>query len=85
MYMHWWWSGGWSWWTWTAMTVGMLTFWALVAWAFVSIVVSPGRSHRGSPRTPEQVLAGRLASGEIDRDEYRQRVDALRSTKAATR
>ena len=80
MYMHWWWNGGWSWWTWTAMTIGMLTFWALAAWAVVSIVASPGRPRHGSHRTPEQVLAERLAAGEIDSDDYTRRVDALRST-----
>ena len=87
MYMHWWWNGGWSWWTWAAMTIGMLTFWALVAWAFVSMIVSPerDRSHPEVYRTPEQVLEDRLATGEIDSDEYRRRLDALRSNKLTTR
>jgi len=36
-------------------------------------------------RSPEQILAERFAAGEIDSDEYHQRLDALRSTKAPTR
>jgi len=32
------------------------------------------------PPTPQQILAERFARGEIDEDEYRKRMDALRTT-----
>lgn len=70
---------GLGWLGWTVMSVGMVAFWGLVAWAIVAIVRTgrPGGS-KGSTR-PEDVLAGRLARGEISTDEYvraRQLIDA---------
>ena len=67
----------WSWWGWLAMSVGMIAFWGLVIWAIVAIF-------RGSDWTwrrpdPERIVAERFAAGEIDEDEYRRRLDALRS------
>lgn len=68
-------DGGW----WWVMGVGWLVFLAAVV---VIIVLFVRRSdHRGSSgaRTgPEDLLAERLARGEIDEDEYRRRRDALR-------
>ncbi|MFE3110227.1 SHOCT domain-containing protein [Kitasatospora indigofera] len=42
------------------------------------VAAPPHWQGAAAPPTPEQVLAGRLASGEIDVDEYRLRVAALR-------
>jgi putative membrane protein len=51
------------------MSVGMVAFWGLVAWAIVALVrTKDSGGLRGSAR-PEDVLAGRLARGEIT-DEY---------------
>jgi putative membrane protein len=66
---------------WWVMGVGWLLF-----LAFIGIIVyllvrhhtdSAGRAGRAS--SAEDVLADRLARGEIDEDEYRRRRDALRS------
>lgn len=57
------------------MFISMIVFWGLL----ISIFVRPParfRSSGGLP-TPEQVLAGRFARGEIDHDEYASRQAAL--------
>lgn len=82
--MHWNWNESWSGWNWTLMMIGMVTFWGLVAWVIVALVRSPNRSHRDSDNTAEVILAGRLAAGEIEGDEYQRRRDALRSGKVPT-
>lgn len=76
-----WYDGGWGWGAWLGMTLGMLAFWALVIWAILALVRS---SASGPPleATPEQILAARFARGELDQDEYRQHLDALRSSGA---
>lgn len=71
------------------MMLAMVVIWALVAVAIVWIVrstrtptvspgvppgVDPGRGSAG------QILAERLARGEIDPEEYRSRIEALRSS-----
>ena len=38
----------------------------------------------GRPRGPEQILARRFAAGEIDEEEYRRRLAALRNTAGPT-
>jgi putative membrane protein len=73
-------------WGWLPMTVGMLGFWALVAVLAVALLRRPGQSDQQrqpdqQPRpNPEEVLAERLARGEIDPDEYRQRLQTLQET-----
>ena len=71
-------SGGAWWWMLPAMLIFLLAVGA-VAWA----VLAATRPHTGGPAaplqmTPEEVLAHRLARGEIDPAEYAQRLDALR-------
>ncbi len=65
--------------------VSMILFWSLLVLAIAAAVRDLGRDRRerSSPARPEppaaeQVLAGRFARGEIDADEYRQRLDTLR-------
>ena len=82
--MHWWWNNGWSWWSWALMAIGMVGFWGFIAWVFVTLTRTD-RSRGDTRRSPEQILAERLAAGEIDRNEYHERMEALRSTNAATR
>ena len=70
--MWWHWSGI----GWLLMILGMVGFWAAVAY----LVVGLARRTEGppaSPDTPEQILARRLANGEIDEAEYRSRLGAL--------
>ena len=82
--MHWNWNDGWSGWNWALMMIGMLTLWALVAWAIASLVRSPNRRRSRSNASAEEILAGRLAAGEIEGDEYQHRLDVLRSGKIPT-
>lgn len=67
----------------------MILFWALLALAIAAAVRYLGRDRRDRgvasppappppPPTAEQVLADRFARGEIEADEYHQRLDTLR-------
>ncbi|MFE3167067.1 SHOCT domain-containing protein [Streptomyces sp. NPDC059224] len=76
--------GGWS---WMAMSVGMVLFWAALAAVGVLLFRALSRPAGGGATgpapptgpTPERVLADRFARGEIDGDEYRRRLAVLRA------
>lgn len=80
--MHWSWNDSWSGWNWALMMLGMVAFWGLVAWAIVSLVRSPYRPRSRGKDSAEEILAERLAAGQIEVDDYQHRLDALRSGKA---
>ena len=67
---------------WVVMILAMVVFWALAVFAVVAIFrgtrdVGPGS---GSPRRDAtEILEERFARGEIDVDEYRARMDILRT------
>ncbi len=82
--MHWNWNDSWSGWNWALMMIGMVAFWGFVAWAIVALVRSPNRSQSVANNSPEEILASRLASGEIEGDEYQHRLDVLRTGKVPT-
>lgn len=66
------WGTGWMW----LGGLGMVLFWALVIVGIVALVRGiSGRSGAGeaSPPTALEILEGRYARGEIDRDEYEQK------------
>ncbi|MFD0374973.1 SHOCT domain-containing protein [Streptomyces sp. NPDC127112] len=69
-------------WGWFAMTASMILFWALIITAAVLVFRALNRPHEHTSApvapTPEQILAQRLARGEIDEDEYGRRLSALR-------
>lgn len=67
-------------WWWVVMAFGMIAFWAIVAWVVVS--VWRGERRESTPPDAERILAERYANGEIDGDEYQQRLGALRSASA---
>jgi putative membrane protein len=73
-------------WGWLLMTLGMLGFWALVAVLALALLRRPGPpDHQRQPGQPSrpgagEILAQRLARGEIDPDEYRQRLQVLQET-----
>jgi len=73
-------------WGWLLMTLGMLGFWALVAVLALALLRRPGppdqqRQPGQQPRPgAEDILAERLACGEIDPEEYRQRLQTLQET-----
>ena len=66
-----------------------LTIWVLIAVGIIILVAQSTRTTVGPPSeasgaanvtsTAEQILAERLARGEIDSEEYRSRLDALAS------
>lgn len=71
-----------------AMMVGMLTFWVLVAVAIVWLVRTTTTQHAPTAPAPgsvtsaaEQILAERLARGEIDTEDYRVRLAAMKPSK----
>ena len=72
---------GWAWGWWM---FGFALMVAIVVLVVVLVVRLTGSARSASPPEPvrraaEDVLADRLARGEIDTDEYRQRREALRS------
>ncbi|WP_440972379.1 SHOCT domain-containing protein [Nocardia seriolae] len=79
-----WYGNGMSGWGYALMTVGMVVFWALVIGGFVALIRSTTTgSDTGvkplSGPTPQQILAERYARGEIDHEEYAQRLKILES------
>ncbi len=78
------WNDSWSGWNWALMMIGMVAFWGLVAWAIVGLFRSPNRPRSRRSDSAEEILAGRLAAGEIEGDEYQHRLDVLRSGKVPT-
>jgi putative membrane protein len=83
-------NNGWGWVGWILMTFGMVAFWALVITAVVLAVrwlvghrgTASGAASTGQSRA-EELLAERFARGEIDDNEYRNRVALLREHRAA--
>lgn len=75
-------GGGWGWGSWLLMSLMMLAIVVLVAWGLFLLWRASGAPAAASTspapaRTPEAILAERLARGEIDAEEYRERLDAL--------
>ena len=71
------------------MTISMILFWGAVIFGIVMLVRYAGRSGQppaappwpqapGSRQSPEGLLAERFARGEVDEEEYRQRLAVLR-------
>jgi putative membrane protein len=76
-----WYGGHWAFWQVGLMWVGMLVFWGLLIWAVYALITTgtrrpPGRDEGGQAR---RILAGRLARGEIDAEEYRRLRDLIAS------
>ena len=75
--MMWWVHDGWNWWAWLVMSLSMVAFWAVVAWAVVA-VLRRSRSHDVRSPDARAILDERFTRGEIDEDEYRARREMLR-------
>lgn len=86
--MMYWYGPGIDTWAYVLMTVSMLVFWALVIAGVVALIRYLGRPATSMPVsptcTPEQLLGARFARGEIDEEEYRRRLEALRGGHAVT-
>jgi putative membrane protein len=74
------------------MTISMILFWGAVIYGIVALVRYAHRDgpQRGEPAgppapEPERLLAERFARGEIDEDEYHQRLTSLRAADPAVR
>lgn len=77
-------NGDLSGWGYALMSISMVVFWALIIVGGVALFRYAGRSDQpdGHPTvrlSPEQLLAERFARGEIDQQEYRNRLQALRA------
>jgi putative membrane protein len=72
--------GGGQWWVWLIGAVALILLVGLLAFAAVRLMsFSPTGVASAQPRrSAEDVLAERLARGEIDEEEYRRRRDAIR-------
>lgn len=71
-----WWNNDAGWIGWLAMTLAMAGFWVVIALIIVA-AVRTDRRPVDSELEPRQILQRRLARGEIDLDEYRDRLAAL--------
>jgi putative membrane protein len=69
------WNGA-DWWAWIPMSLFMIAFWGVLVWGIVRLVAEwrPGWQRRA---TPLDMLDERLARGEIEIDEYRERRASL--------
>ncbi|MEV0405379.1 SHOCT domain-containing protein [Actinoallomurus sp. NPDC050550] len=79
-----WYDGHMSGWGYGLMTFSTVLFWVLLIVIIIALVRYLGhvRQPNVAPPpdiTPEQLLAERFARGEIDTDEYRERLETLRS------
>ena len=86
-------GGGFGW--WITMAIMMIAFWGGIVWFAVSVIRRPNHtSHPGGPdpiaasstsnvsrKSAQEILEIRLARGEIELDDYRQRLNALQSSK----
>ncbi|WP_418961593.1 SHOCT domain-containing protein [Streptomyces tritici] len=82
--MMFWYGDGMNGWGWFAMSAGMVLFWGLLITVAVMLFRSLDRATErprgfGAAASAEQILGERLARGEIDEEEYRRRLTALRS------
>lgn len=85
-----WYGNGMSGWGYGLMTLSMILFWGLVIYGIVLLVrylgrdgaragrpAEPPRPPEPRPAEPERLLAERFARGEIDQEEYQQRLAVL--------
>ena len=72
--------GGWG---FGLMTVGNLLVWALIVVGVIALLRHLSRRESAVPRpTAEELLAERFARGDITEQEYRDRLDVLRQSRA---
>lgn len=74
---------GMSGWDWFAMSIGSVLLWAVLLTFAVLLIRdlthTSQRPHTVAAPSPEQVLADRFARGEIDEEDYRNRLAVLRT------
>jgi putative membrane protein len=75
-----WWYMGWAWWGWLGMLVLTLVFLGFALLGVMALLEIPGSSERryeAAEGSPGEILAKRLARGEIDTEEYVRRLEVL--------
>lgn len=73
------WNYDWNGWSWAGWCLMALTM-ALVVGATVWVIVTlTHQENPATPRSPEDVLADRLARGELSEEDYRRQRDLIRS------
>jgi putative membrane protein len=84
--MMYWYGNGIGGWGYALMAIGMVLFWGAVIFGIAALVRygrrdGPQRREQAEPPAPgpERLLAERFACGEIDEDEYHQRLTSLRA------
>ena len=77
--MMWWYGPGLNGWVFALMGVGMVLFWTLIVLGVIAVArfLTGGDRLPAARPTPEELLAERFARGEIDEQEYRERLDVL--------
>jgi putative membrane protein len=87
------WNDSWGPWGWIVMAALMVVFWGGLIWVAVTLIRRTTNASRPpaidgplspppAPRpSPQDVLADRLARGEIDPDDYHARIEALERSK----
>jgi len=72
-------SSGW----WILMAIMMIVFWGGIIWFAITLVQRPRHNSQieVARKTAHEILDKRLARGEIELDDYRQRLQALREPK----
>ncbi|HUP75594.1 MAG TPA: hypothetical protein VM282_21325 [Acidimicrobiales bacterium] len=63
---------------WIWMTSMMIIFWGVVAALVIALIRRSGPTTAEARHAPEETLRQRLARGEIEIEEYQQRLEALR-------
>ena len=79
-------NGGSHWGLWLLMSLAMLVFWGILAWAVVNIVRHNNAHRDGRSQSPAgtggsdalRILDERFARGEIETDEYTRRRELLK-------
>ncbi len=81
------WGYGWGWGAWLGMMVMLVLCWGLTICGTIALAryggAFPRREPRSGadagPRRPEDLLAERFARGEIEEDDYKRRLELLRT------
>ncbi|MCD2104611.1 SHOCT domain-containing protein [Rhodococcus erythropolis] len=74
--MMWWNDGagyGMGWGVWVLMGIAMIIFWGVVVVGVLALFRQSRTNRTPAERSPQEVLDGRFARGEIDAEEYRAR------------
>jgi putative membrane protein len=68
----------WDFWQFALMGIAMVAFWGFVVWAVVALARNNKPTHHHHDDDARQILDRRLANGDLDAEDYRRLVDALK-------